>query len=323
MEYDKTVSGIYLNPAASVTKFLSLPFQPDWFESYIIGTSLSTGTNWASVANPGVVKSVKWFRGMVDGTALALYNTAGAATDVATMVTTLGIAPYSSNPTLLGAPVAITGVSKAAAAVVAAAGHTFVDGDVVLIRGTTAMLQVSTIPYVIANVVAGVSFTIPVNSTGFANAGTAGFAQKVLFPDVYQPDLNYITNITAANPAVVTLARNTTLAVGDEVRFIIPPEWGMVELNGRSGFVTAAATNSVSVAIDTSAMTAFSYTTSAIAATGVSFPQVVPIGEIAGSFAGSFADYGTQGLIIGSTVVGANATYVAWKAGMSAKVYTP
>ncbi len=52
-------------------------------------------------------------------------------------------------------------------------------------------------------VTSATTFTIPLDSSGFASPGTAGVVRK-LQPPLYVPELRVITSITAASPGVVT-----------------------------------------------------------------------------------------------------------------------
>ena len=47
----------------------------------------------------------------------------------------------------------------------------------------------------------------------------------------FQPDRVAISNITQANPAVVTTSVNHNMTTGQVVRTIVPQNYGMVELN--------------------------------------------------------------------------------------------
>lgn len=72
-----------------------------------------------------------------------------------------------------GAAVNITGISNANPAVVLAAGHTFVNTDLVRIKNVLGMTQINqglTHAYTVANVVAGVSFQLSGINTSFSTA---------------------------------------------------------------------------------------------------------------------------------------------------------
>lgn len=321
MEYDKIISGSYTSDGNAKT--IALPFQPSWFEIKIQGNS--SGNNWTSAANPGVPKEVFWFDGMAQDSALVTLNTAGAATDTKSFVSSGGIQLYESNPQSFGSALAITAVSQANPAVVSLASTSgLANGQDVLIYGTSGMLQIAGIPFTIASLVANTSFTLAyLNSAGFAAAATAGFVKRVVYPNVFKPRLRYITNISAAASAVITLSTTHGFVVGETLRISVPSEFGMSQADGKLVKVTAinTTTNTVTVDLDTSGYTAFAFPTSALASAGVSFPQLIPVGEQTEQFDAAFVDNGSQGVILGTSVVGASGALVLWKAGLSAKVY--
>ncbi len=104
--------------------------------------------------------------------------------------------------------------------------------------------------------------------------------QVLAFP-TFQPAVRIISDITNANPAVVT----TTFAVGQKnngnqyvtgmvARLDIPRTYGMQEANGLFGSITVISTNSFSIDIDTRKFSAFSPPVSP-----KQFAQVVPIAD--------------------------------------------
>lgn len=321
-EYDKSISGFYTSTGAAKT--LNLPFIPDWFELRIQGNS--SGDNWISSANPGVPKEVYWYSGMANDSALITKNTDGAATDTKLYVSSNGIQTFQSSPNSFAAPLTInTGISQANPAVVTLGSTAgLANGDTVIVYGSTGMLQIAGLPFTIAALSTNVSFTLAyLNSSGFAAPATAGFVKKVLYPNVFLPQLRYITAITQAASAVITFSTTHGFVVGETLRLHVPANFGMIQADGQLVTVTAinTGTNTITVNLNTSAFTAFAFPTSAIASKGTSFPTAVPVGEQASQFDSSFTDNGAQGVILGTSVVGANGALVLWKAAKVLKVY--
>jgi hypothetical protein len=326
---DVNLSGSFTTPSSgNAAQTLLLPFIPDKIEFWIQGSA--AGNNWTSAANPGPVKYAFWQKGMADGTALCTANTAGAATDTSTFLATGGVTPVTSAANLYG-PIVTSGgssVSQAASAVVTITAHGFSTGDVVILEGTTGMLQVSGIPFSIT-VTGANTFTIPVNSAGFAAAATAASAKKLLFPYVFTPYISDITALTLGSSTTVSTAIPHGLSVGNTVRLMVPAPWGSTQISGQQGMVTSVpSATSFVVTINSSAASAFSFPTSAVAGAGVSMPQVIPFGDQASAFDLSALDSNFQGLIIGnsatagSAILSANSALVLWTAQRSAKVYT-
>lgn len=278
-QYSKIVEGVFTS--TGVNKFLNLPMVPDTIEIWNL-TKYATTTNHTATQAIGFASSAS-------GTAYVTESNGTAW--LGKVVTVNGFTFISAGSPTFGATQAMasTYVTQAASANVTVTGHGYNTGDVVWIYGTTAMLQIAGIPYVITKVDAN-NFTIPVNSSGFASAATAGFVKQLLYPDLYIPELCYITAVTKASSAVITTSINHNFVVGQEVGFTVPSQWGMTQLdsavylqssNGipQQAYVTAVTANTVTVNINSSGFTTFAYPTSATAALGVTFPQIYAIGD--------------------------------------------
>ena len=330
---DCVLSGSFTTPASgNAAQTVKLPFIPDVFEVWVQGNS--SGDNWTSAANPGPSKYAFWQSGMASASALVTANTAGAATDTSVFLSSGGFIPVVSAANALGSAQAGSGITKATPAVMTLTNsNVYNTGDVVLLESTTGAFQFSGIPWSVVQTGAttynlGISGTT-FSSNAFAAAATNVVTKKVLFPTAFTPYLSYIVGMTlGATTTVVTSAPNG-LVVGQSVRLVIPSPWGPTQISGQQGVVLSI-TDALTfvVGINSSAATSFAFPTSAQAAAGVSWPQVIPFGDQASSFDGSFVDNDFQGMIIGnSATVGAavlseNSALVLWRAQKSAKVYT-
>ena len=286
----------------------------------VTSLSMKNKTQYSSAANPAVVKAAWWNINLADGSAYLLKNTAGAATDESSIITTLGFSFIRKNTDLLGPPVTGTAVTAAATPVATAASHGFSNGDVIQLTNTTAMLQISQFYYTIENVMTNTFDLSFMSTNGFAAAATALIARKVKFPTLFTPRQNFITAITAATPMVVTCSFAHTFAVGETVRLKVPAAWGMIQADGLKAKVTAInlTTNTVTLDVNSTGFTAFAFPTSAVAAAGTSLPQIYPEGQ-AGNFSPSnpVAPYDTDSLpvmVFGTGVVGAASDVIEWEA---------
>lgn len=305
------ISGSYTSDATSRTVYV--PSGIDSFELFVRGNA--AGDNWDSAANPGVIKRGWWFKGMAQGTAIAVYNTDGAATDQSTFVAADGITIVNPDDPETYTATAVTDVSLAGPAVVTSATHGLVSGDLVRMTGITAMNQISSMVFTVTYVGAN-SFSIPIDASAFAAVGSAGFARRVN-KEQFDPKRLTVTGITAAASAVVSVSTTHVYHVGAKVRVICPTAFGMTQINGLQGEVTAIGTNSITLDIDSSAFTAFAYPTSATAAAGVTFPQIVPIGEDYSILTDRIYNSDVRGVHIGATVAGASGALVTWKSEQS------
>lgn len=252
---------------------------------------------------------------MADGAGIYWPKTSGAATIA------LGVTVASNGFTFLsdsglqspGAALTIsTGVSQATQAVVTTTATTgLANGDIVRVYGTTGMLQIAGMEFSISSVSGGTSYVLTnLDSSGFAAAATAGTARRIPFNPRFYPRNRFITKVTSSGTStIVTLSVNHSYTAGQAVRFVVPDEFGMTQLDGLIGNITAigasdgVVTNTITVDIDSSAFTTFAFPTSAVAATGVNFAQVVPVGETAnGTYANNLDDATYNSSITGVTI---------------------
>jgi hypothetical protein len=97
------------------------------------------------------------------------------------------------------------------------------------------------------------------------------------------PNLQYITNITQAFPAVVTFAEDHNFTVAEWISFRIPPSNGMIQLNNQKAQILSITPTTVTIAVDTSVFYPF---------ISITDPQVPCVAVPAGS-----------GIIRGTTTV--------------------
>lgn len=290
---------------------LILPSEVDYFE-------ITNHTNRNSTANPGVTKEAHWQRGLADASAWVMRNTNGAATDQSTVITTDGFTLVRSDATVqLGTTLPATAITAATPQVVSMASTAgLANGDVVLVSGSTGQLQTSGIPYTISSVVLNTSITLA-NSVGagFAAAATAANITKVLYPNRFLPKLRYVTQITQAASAVVRTSVDHQFSVGQTVRMHVSSDYGMTEMDGLLGEITAVTASTFTLNIDSTGFTAFAFPTSAVAAGGVTPAHVTPEGDTGNTiFAGSFTDNDYVAMRLGTGVVGANSDVIYWRA---------
>lgn len=315
-EYNKIAEGEFTS--TGVAKFVSLPFLPNSFEMWNV-------TKWATNTN----NLVKYAFGRPTAAAGTAYTTISNGTANNNVTITAGgfsfisAGTYQYGPTIA---LAATFVTQAAAAVVTTASpHGLATGDAVLLYGTTGMLQIAGEVYTVT-VLSPTTFSIPVDSSGFASAATAGFMKQVLYPDLYIPYRAAITAITTGATTTITTAVNHRFVVGQEVFIQIPrvssTAWGTVQLDTlvyntanvipQQAYVTSVpALNQIVVNVNSTGFTAFAYPTSAQAALGMTFPAVYAIGDQnygptgPGPFTppitvpGAFAANTRQGVLIG------------------------
>jgi len=351
-EYNKIIRGNFTS--TGVAKFLSLPMVPDTIEVWN-ETKYATTTNHIGISGMGFAESAA-------GTG---YITASNGTaNVGVIVTSGGFSFISAGTYQYGPTFTITGIVASTGVVTTSAPHGYSVGDTVLLYGTTGMLQIAGTTTTITAVGSTTTFTIGnIPTAGFAANATAGFVKKVLYPDLYVPFGNIITGITTGTTTTISTSVNHSFVVGQEVFFVIPqttfvnttPVWGTTQLDSLSVVTTTGVpqqayivsitnANTFVVNVNSTGFGAFTYPTSAEAALGITFPQVLAIGDqntgyVIGTqipiqptgqtytntlypkaitIPGAYLPNTRQGVIVGigdgTTVIHASGDVIAWRA---------
>jgi hypothetical protein len=94
----------------------------------------------------------------------------------------------------------------------------------------------------------------------------------------FSPYQNVITNITNSNPAIITTYSDNGFLPGLVVRFFLPKQSGMSDLNFQVAEISVLGRQTFSVPINTTAFDPFIPPSLPIAG-NAQLPQVLPIGE--------------------------------------------
>ena len=363
-EYSRMAKGKFTSTGGA--QVINLPFKPDYVEIY-------NQSAWTTPAQHGVPYA--WWDSSTSGTTfIEVFN----ATPVLTTdtVTTNGISVFTAGQLLqYGPTLAISGITKASPAVVTTTtNHNLTSGDVVIFEGlfqssTTGMPQINGLPFTVT-VTGATTFTIPwdtnqSNYTALSGSPASASVKKVLYPYLYFPGQSFISNITTGTTTTIDTTDAHNFVVGQEVAFRIPNAWGTTQLNSLPntlvpgspvyGYVISVTDyNTVIVNIDSSAMTAFNSNQTVASVPGLSYPQIVAVGDVntggvvisSGSalypppqympistttfntingpaIRGAFVNNTSQGFVIGNGVgvtdtsavlVGANGNVISWRA---------
>lgn len=290
---------------------LVLPFagKPDIVRLYYQGNA--AGDEWESVANPGVVKELYWNRNMVAGTGLATKNTNGAATDTKDFIAAGGVSYYDPQYGALGPAITGTAVSQAANAQVTANGHGLATGDIVLLTGTTGMLQIAGMTFQIT-VTGANTFTLDgLDSSGFAAPATAVVVRKVLFPGIWQPQSCLITNITQAADAVITTSVNHGYVADQLIYLSVAAQFGMSQASGKITKIKSVTANTMTVELDTSGFTAFAFPASNQGP--FDFPNLSNYGVDSSLVLNAYRNDAVAGVYLGANVCGTSGDLVHYE----------
>lgn len=308
----------------AVTRF-NIPSNPVKVELYDL-TNL--GVTAASVAAGGAIAALYHksyaLQGMAAGSAFSTSSVASGAPPAVEQETLIGANGYTFVNTSLNAPgnaVAYTASVNGNPTVIntASTAGLLTNGSVVRLSqvAPTTMAQFMGIDFSVGTVVPATSFQLRyLDSTAIPNSG-AGFYRIIPFDSLYYPRNRTILRISQAVNARITMSVDHGYTVGQQVRLIVPQGYGMTQMNGLLGTVVAVGladasgiTNTIDVNVNSTAFTPFAFPTTAVAANGVSLPQVVPVGEAATVPFQNLLDDATRntgvvGVDAGTAVIGA------------------
>jgi len=291
-EYSRMAKGKFTSTGAA--QVVNLPFQPDYVQilNYTVANTAATSQNVASAEWDSLMGQGYAVQKGYNATPVLIYDT----------VTANGISTFSAGQLLqFGPTLSISGITKAAAAVVTTTGnHGLASGDVVVFQGlfqsaTTGMPQINGLPFTVT-VTGLTTFTIPWNTnqsnyTALAASPATATVKKVLYPYIYFPGQNFISAITTGSTTTIVTTSAHNFVVGQEVAFRVPSQWGTVQLNSLPntltpgspvyGYVIAVTNyNTVVVNFDSTAYTAFNSNQTVASVPGLSYPQIVAVGDV-------------------------------------------
>ena len=267
---------------------LLMSSSPDYVKTWNITQSIAS--------NPNTVINGEWFGSKFGAGAsapgLGLQTVKTTANLTSQFSAGLGFTYISSSPVVEAQSAnAITSITAANPAVVTQT-QTYNNGDLLQFYSTTGMLQMGGLTAQISSV-SGSGYTLlglpATASNGFAAAATAGFTRRVSQFNAVDPEFLYITNISQATQAVVSFSVDPAnyYVIGMKMYFSIPGTFGMTQMNGLTGTIVAvdavaASSNigayNVTVAIDSSAFSAFAWPASTASPTAALFAVAAPSG---------------------------------------------
>jgi hypothetical protein len=285
MAYDTVIlQGRFTSTGANQT--IQLRSDVDWMKVY--NTTIAANNQTTAV---GV--EFYWQRGFPAGSEwMYLKSNAANAANLSQFLTTGGftLVDSSANPNaaLNNGSTGISAISNANPPVVTVGSTTgMAPGNVVRIYNVVGAQQLGGFDFTVGyGTFSGTTFSLDYMSAIAAAAAPGANAsfRVINFDPIFYPRRRYITKITQASQAVVSLSVTHGYQVGQLVRFVVPAAFGMVEMDGLQGTIvaintatTAVTGNTITVNIDSSSFTAFAWPlTNAVPFTAA---EVVPIGE--------------------------------------------
>jgi hypothetical protein len=281
--------GSFSAPSTIVNQYIVIPSGADWMKVYNYTQLGNIGT---PAGNTGL--EFFWQRGMSSGTGIVHYGANGVLTLSADTLLSGGFTlydPSGQTPNalpLLSAPVATTASTNVTRPVVSTGNTAGLAVGSIVRLNSTAQTDVNGIDFVVGAVTTNTSFTLLTASNPLATApgaiGGAGFYSIVNYNPLFYPRRRYVVKITQANPAQVSTSIPHGLTAGQVVRFEIPAQSGMVQLNPSPTnnyqpctVVQVVDDYNFTINVDTTSFTAFTWPT--IAQQPSSFPAFNPVGE--------------------------------------------
>lgn len=273
--------------STGANKILNIRSDVDWINVY----------NYTAATQAAADLGFQYYfqRGMAQGTGIIYTKLGAVANDPLTagvLAAPNGFYLIDTSVNVPGASVALTAVSNAATPVVSTAsttGLSLTGGQIVRLFNIVGGRQLNGLDFTTGTTVLNTSFELAymVQVAAAAAPGASAAYRIIPYNPIYYPRARYISNITATSPAVVKLTVTHGYKVGQVVRFIVPSvagsavSYGMTEMDNLQGSILAIdlANNTITVDIDASGFTAFAFPTDALAASGFTPAQVVPIGQ--------------------------------------------
>ncbi len=298
-EYSRMAKGRFT--AAGHSAVINLPFQPDFVELYNYtvmaangGTNRTAQAWWdasliVSGNNPTMIE------GYGSGSTLVYDVITNSATNPAIN------SFYAGLMLQYGPRKQVVASTKGTTTSFQVTGHGYAVGDTVIFEGlyqsaTTGMPQMAGIQFTIITITDANNFIVNFDSSGSAYTNLSGspagaFVKKVLYPFLYVPQVSVITAITTGATTTIQTADYHNLEPGQEIAFRIPSLWGTTQLNSLPnpvipgspvyGYVVSITDNWTFVCnINSSAFTAFTSNIAVSSVPGLSFPQVLAVGDV-------------------------------------------
>jgi hypothetical protein len=277
--FSGTLQGSFTSTGAA--QLINLPTGVDYMYvrnwTRMIAAPADTGLEWW------------WQFGMPQGSGIVYNGTVVTGAMVPAQVAApLGFYTFDNTINVPGPAIATTGISGALPPVVTTGTTTGLsDGDIVRLYSPVGALQLGGMDFTVDSVVAATSFALINMPAIAASTPAAGTYRRIPYNPYFYPSSRYITKISQAAQALVTLSVTHNYTVGQVVRFVVPvvtaAAYGMSELNGLQGTIVAinatdgTSTNTITVDIDTTGFTAFALPLTANPYH--TFAQVVPMGQ--------------------------------------------
>ena len=257
-----------------------------------VNIPLRSGVDWMRVYNitqmttPVGTRGIEyyWQAGFPQGAMMQSAYNAGATANLSTYSTSGGFTYVDSSMNVYGLlKTTITAISTAAVPVVAAVANGVLEGQVVRLSNVVGAPQLGGMDFTVSIAGQDADHFLLAYMAQLSVAGTTADWMLINYDPIYYPRRRFITKISQATSAVVTMSVTHGYKVGQLVRMIVPAIYGMIQMNGLQVTITAVdlVNNTITINVDSSAFSAFAFPTAAQLSAAGAFTQaqVVPMGE--------------------------------------------
>lgn len=282
MAFTIVSQGTFTQGSTATNQSIPLPSGVDYF----VTTNL---TQMATTQNPGRCVRGEWYGGglFADNDGLRWTKTlSSSAININKFSTSTASNGFTYVRSYPNPEAAVTGTTITQAnPAVASATNSYNEGDTVVIYNAVGMQQISGMTFTITSVSGSAFSLLGLDASGFATAATSFNVRRVAQATRVKPSFFYVTGITKAAQAVVTLSQAHDYVVGQAVEFTIPASFGMVEMNNyyqaqsKPLIITAVGTYTITVNVNSTGFTTFAFPTSASSPTAQLFATVTPAGQ--------------------------------------------
>ncbi len=281
MAFTIVTQGTYTQPATAVGQIIPLPSGCDYMKV--------TNLTQMQAASPTSCVGGEWFGGGLTSknNGLRWRKAGSSAILIDQFSNSTATNGFTYVPTFPQPEAAVTGTTITNAnPAVASATNTYSNGDTVVIYNAVGMQQISGMTFTISSV-SGSAFTLlGLNASGFSAGATSFQVRRVSAYTPVEPSFLYVTAVTQAAGAQVTVSQANSVYLGQKLEFTVPGSFGMVQLNNfnqpqsKPIVVTSIIdAYNFTINIDTSNYTAFAFPASALSPTAQLFATIAPAGQ--------------------------------------------
>jgi hypothetical protein len=286
MPFTIVTQGTFTQPSSgaggAVNQIIPLPSGADYFKTY-------NYTQMATTQATGVNVMGEWFGGGItanaDGISWVKANSANTMT--ASLFSTLSATGFTYVNKYPAPQAALPGTTITnATPAVCTVTNTYSNGDQVIIYNAVGMEQISGMTFTISSV-SGSGFTLlGLKAAGFSAGATSFSVRRVAPYTPVEPSFLYVTAITQAAQAQVTVSQAGMVYLGQKLEFTIPGSFGMVQLNNyyQSQNLPVVVTSIIdaynfTINVNTTSFTPFAFPASSGSPTTQLFATVAPAGQ--------------------------------------------